>query len=207
MGKYQILFFFVTFICDNTSVSSQLTIAVLINSAKSQNASNATFPMTIKKSFEKIPSTLDNDKDVNIVYKDLNSTFCDLGNFLSVVDELLACDVIVVLLLDDCECEKMFMSYYDILNIKSVSNCEQPLNAVSILLSYFVTNFTVKMVFYSNLLCFLPELQQLSNEVEHNIKNCQRRSLSYPNTEFINCLIVELLTSFTNIFSCMFSQY
>ena len=143
MGKYQILFFFVTlFICENTGASSPLTIAVLINSAKSQNASNATFPMTIKKSFEKIPSTLDNDKDVNITYKDLNSTFCDLGNFLSIVNELLACDVIVVLLLDDCECEKMFMSYLDILNIKSVSNCEQPLFAVSILLlSYFVNNF------------------------------------------------------------------
>ena len=143
MGKYQILFFFVTlFICENTGASSPLTIAVLINSdsAKSQNASTATFP--IRKSFEKIPPTLDNDKNVNIVYKDLNSTFCDLGNFLSIVNELLACDVIVVLLLDDCECEKMFMSYLDILNIKSVSNCEQPLFAVSILLlSYFVNNF------------------------------------------------------------------
>ncbi len=149
MGKYQHLFFFVALfiICENTGVSSQLTIAVLINSAKSQNASAATFPVTIKKSFDKIPSTLDNDKNVNIVYKDLNSTFCDLGNFLSIVNEILACDIIVVLLLEDCQREKMFMSYLDILNIKSVSNCEQPLFAVSILLSYFVTTFTVKIVF------------------------------------------------------------
>ncbi len=134
MGKNQILFFFVTlFICENTGVSSQFTMAVLINSAKSQNARTATFH--IRKSFEKIPTTLDNDKDVNIVYKDLNSTFCDLGNFLSVVDGILACDIILVLLLEDCQCEKMLMSYLDILNIKSVSNCEQPLFAVSILLS------------------------------------------------------------------------
>ncbi len=148
MGKYRHLFFFVTlFIWENTGVSSQLTIAVVINSAKSQNASASTFPMTIKRSFEKIPSTLDNDRNISIVYKDLNSTFCDLGNFLSIVDEILACDIIVVLLLEDCQCEKMFMSYLDILNITSVSNCEQPLFAVSILLSYFVTTFSVKIVF------------------------------------------------------------
>jgi hypothetical protein len=92
------------------------------------------FSETIEKSFEAIPSTLAINGDVNIVYKDLNSTFCDLGTFLSFVDGIFACDVVVVLLLRDCQCEKMLMSYLDILNIRSVSNCERPLFAVSILL-------------------------------------------------------------------------
>ena len=132
-GKYQILFLFVIlFICENTGVSSQLTIAVLINSGKYQNASASTFPVIIKKSFEKIPSTLDMDEDVNFVYNDLNSTFCDLDNFLSIVDGILACDI-VVLLLEDCQCETMFMTYLDIPNIKTISSCELPLFIVSIL--------------------------------------------------------------------------
>jgi hypothetical protein len=132
-GKcHQILFFFVTlFICENTGVSCQITIAVLFNSAKPQNPSTATSSMAIKKSFEKIPSMLDIDENVNFVYKDLNSTFCDLGTFLEFMDGILAYEV-VVLLLEDCECEKKLLFFLDILSIKSVSSCERPLFTVSI---------------------------------------------------------------------------
>ena len=142
LGKYyQILVFLLIFMCESTRASSQNTVAVLFNTGNSQNSSTATFPATIKKSFEKLPSTLGMDGDVNFVYKNFNSTFCDLGTFLEFVDGILACDITVVLLLQDCQCEKVFMSYLDIVNIKSVSNCERPLFAVSIPLCRFVASF------------------------------------------------------------------
>ena len=136
-GKFffSLLFFFAT-LCESTAVScTRKTIAVLFNTDNSQNSSNATFPETIKRSFERIPPTLGFDKDVNIVYKDFNSTFCDLGTFLEFVNGIVGSDIIVVLLLNDCQCEKKFLSYLDILNIKSVSNCERPLFVVSIVVA------------------------------------------------------------------------
>ena len=130
----QILFLLLTvFLCMSTRASSEITMAVLFDTTKT----TATF----KESFEKLPSTVDINGNVNIVYKDFNSTFCDLGTFLEFMHGIFACDVIVVLLLEDCQCEKKFLSYLDILNIKSVSNCERPLFAVSIPLCCFVTSF------------------------------------------------------------------
>ena len=119
---HQFLLFFLTLsLCESKSKipSSPFTIAVLINSRNSRSSNNSGIRVMIEKSFKKLPSILDIDQEVNVVCKDLNSTFCDVGKFLSFVDGILACDVIVVLLLGDCQCEKMFMSYLDDLhNIK-----------------------------------------------------------------------------------------
>ena len=121
----QILFWpLIVILCKSTRASSEITMAVLLNTTKT----TATF----KASFGKLLSTLDTDGNVNTVYKDFHSTFCDLGKFLEFVDGIFACHVIVVLLLDDCQCEKKFMSYLDIVNIKSVSKCERPLYATNV---------------------------------------------------------------------------
>jgi hypothetical protein len=129
--KYQIVFLLITsFICHgSSSTSSQITIAVLFNTGKSENSS-ATFSTAIKNSLEKIQSTLDSEAGVNFVYKDFNSTFCDLGTFLAFVDGRFACGI-VVLLLENCQCEKMLISYLDALNVKTISSCESPFLIVS----------------------------------------------------------------------------
>ena len=131
-GKSQkILFLFATLLISgdtDAAVCPQqpVSITVVFNSFNVEQPN--TRPVLIKKSFEEIPSLL--RLGVSFVYKNLNSTFCDLGSFLSFVSGILSCDL-VVLLLDDCKCEETFVMYLNILSIKVVSHCIAPYFTVS----------------------------------------------------------------------------
>ena len=142
-----VIFLLTSLVCKEVvSLASQITIAVLFNTGKAQNSHIAL--TLIKKSFEKIPSTLGIEAGVDFVYKDFNSTFCDLGAFLAFVNRLSPYNI-VVLMLESCQCE-MLLPYLNTLDIKVISICEPPLFLVSIRItfSYFVSSFNIDVMFY-----------------------------------------------------------
>ena len=125
------------FIREKTAgVYSPTSIAVIFNYGQSFHQSTTIFSVPSKKSLEKIPSTLGIDEKVKFHYKDMNSTFCDLGKFLLLMRLVTNASTVsdaVVLLLEDCQCEKKLLPFLDILNMKYVTHCEQPYLTVSVL--------------------------------------------------------------------------
>lgn len=135
---HQILFFFMAlFIREKTAgVSSPISVAVIFSHGQSFYQSTTTFSVASKTFFEKISSTLGINEKLNFHYKDMNSTFCDLGKFLLLMRLVTNASIVsdaVVLLLEDCQCEKKLWPFLDILNLKYITRCEQPYLTVSIL--------------------------------------------------------------------------
>ncbi|XP_028410037.1 glutamate receptor ionotropic, NMDA 3A-like isoform X2 [Dendronephthya gigantea] len=132
--SYQLLFFFVlssTFISQvEAGAFSRVSIAVLFNSAKRHPQGTKASPLAIRKAFERIPSDLPGfDNKVEFIYKDFNSTICDIGTFLSFMNVSIPYDI-VILLLHDCLCERTLLTYLNVHNINFISSCEQPYFAV-----------------------------------------------------------------------------
>ena len=138
----QVMLFYAAFIFirENTTgaVSSPISISVIFSSGQSFHPN--TFSLASKKSFEEISATLGINQKVNFSYKVMNSTFCDLGKLLLLMRLVNNASIVsdtVVLLLQDCQCEKTFLPYLNAFNMKYVTQCEQPYLTVSIFLVIF----------------------------------------------------------------------
>ena len=115
----------------NRNVSSYISSLVLFNDGKFPHPNTTETihsAFAEEKSFKKITMT---DEVVTFVYKYLDSSFCDLGTFLSFLERRSTYDF-VVLLLEECDCERKLLMFLDMLDIKYVSRCEQAYLTVSI---------------------------------------------------------------------------
>ena len=109
--------------------STKIHVAVVFNGAKLAGIFNS---ILVNNSFEIMQSTLKTNRTVDFVYTDLNSSFCNLGKFLSLFDVPRSPPFELVVLIEHCSCERKLSRFVDLLNIMFVSSCGQPVMTVRI---------------------------------------------------------------------------
>ena len=118
------------FYVDSAALSKAINVAVIFNSIKFGGQLNLTL---VNDSFHGISQTL-KKISTKFVYMDMNSSYCNTEEFLSFLENVPIYFHILVLM-DDCSCEKKLLQLVHFLHVKYVSHCDRSVLTVCITLN------------------------------------------------------------------------
>lgn len=149
------LLFFASFLIKRADGYSNVSVAVIFNGTCSLHVDCKTYLSFPHKMSLKPQKTLDTVENVKFVYKNLNSSSCDLRKALSIVENVFGFDVVMLQDLN-CRCQQMLSFYLNNMKKETVASSECPTAAIQSfrvpIVEYFpfiVKHFVRKCMEYS----------------------------------------------------------